>query len=321
MGTRECTDDEQRETGGEAATPADSLKIYVDEIRTVPLLTRDQEVVLGMALADDRALRACLAEREISPAQQDAALQAGDRAGDARLRLVEANLRLVVVIARRYQQRGLPLPDLIQEGNLGLLRAVDKFDYRQGYRFSTYASWWIRRAIIRALEDQARTIRVPLHVAELARHVKRMTEDLEQREGHELTAAEVAAALHIPADTVALALSSQQQPISLDTAVTEDGHALGEVLQDDTAPSPDQEAYRALVVQHVRATLATLPERQRAVLQLRFGLDDDRAHSLGEIGRQLGLTRERVRQIEVAALTKLRRTDLSAEGDHHHDVA
>ena len=164
-------------------------------------------------------------------------------------------------------------------------------------------------------------MRVPVHVGELARHVRRVTGDLEQRAGHELAPAEVAAALHVPPETVARALAAGQPPVSLEATVTEDGHALGEVIRDDNAPSPDDAAYRALVRQHVQAALAALPERERVVLQLRFGLAGCRPHTLGEIGRRLGLTRERTRQIESAALRRLRTSDLSAAVDHHDDVA
>jgi RNA polymerase primary sigma factor len=315
------TGDEQEDAGAEALRPADSLTIYLDEIGAVSLLTRSQEMFLGAALAQGRAVRDRLAKGEVRPAEWDAATQAVARAEDAQRRLIEANLRLVVSIARRYQQHGLPLPDLIQEGNLGLLRAVDKFDYRRGHRFSTYASWWIRQAITRALDKQSRIVRVPADVAELARHARRMTGALEQRAGHEPAPADIAAALHVPPETMARALSSWQPPVSLETAVTADGHALGEVVRDDNAPSPDDAAYRALLRQQVQAALATLPERERMVLQLRFGLAGRRRHTLGEIGRRLGLTRERARQLESAALRRLRATELSIEVNHPDHVA
>jgi RNA polymerase primary sigma factor len=315
------TGDQQDDAGAEAIKPADSLTIYLDEIGTAALLTPSQEMLLGAALARGRAVRDRLAKWEVHSAERDAATQAVARAEDAQRCLIEANLRLVVSIARRYQQHGLPLPDLIQEGNLGLLRAVDKFDYRRGHRFSTYAYWWIRQAITRALDKQSQIVRVPAYVAVLARHARRMTEDLEQRAGHTLAPADIAAALHVPPETMARALSSAQPPVSLETAVTADGHALGEVVSDDNAPSPDDAAYRALLRQHVQAALATLPARERMVLQLRFGLAGHRPHTLGEIGRRLGLTPERARQLESAALRRLRATDLSAEVDHHDDVA
>jgi RNA polymerase primary sigma factor len=309
------TGDEQEDAGAEAISPADSLTIYLDEIGAVSLLTPSQERMLGQALARGRAVRDRLARWEVRPAEWDAATQAVACAEDAQRRLIEANLRLVVSIARRYQRHGLPLPDLIQEGNLGLFRAVDKFDYRRGHRFSTYATWWIRQAITRALDQQSRTVRVPEYVAELARHARRMTGDLEQRAGHEMASAEVAAALHVPPETMTRALSSWQPPVSLETAVTADGHVLGEVVGDDTTPLPDDAAYRALLRQHVQAALATLPERERLVLQWRFGLAGHPPHTLGEIGRRLGLTRERARQIESAALRRLRATELSTEVD------
>jgi RNA polymerase primary sigma factor len=313
--------DELEEASAEASKPTDSLSLYLDEIGASALLTPRQELLLGAAVARGRVVRDRLAQGELHPAEWDAATHAVARAEDAQRRLIEANLRLVVSIARRYQHHGLPLLDLIQEGNLGLLRAVDKFDYHKGHRFSTYATWWIRQAITRALDKQSRIVRVPAYMAELARHARRLTGDLEQRAGHELAPADTAAALHVPPETMARALWSWQPPVSLETAITADGHALGEVVRDDNAPSPDDAADRALLRQHVQAALATLPERERMVLQLRFGLAGHRLHTLGEIGRQLGLTRERARQLEAAALRRLRATDLSAEVDHPGDVA
>jgi RNA polymerase primary sigma factor len=315
------TDTEQDEARLEASDFAESLTFYLDEIGAVSLLTPSQERMLGQALARGRAVRHRLATRESSAAQRDAATQALARAEDARRRLIEANLRLVVSIARRYQRRGLPLADLIQEGNLGLFRAVDRFDYRRGYRFSTYATWWIRQAITRALDQQSRTVRVPVYVAEVARHVRRVSRDLEQCRGHEPAPAEVAATLHVPLRTVARALSAGQPPVSLEATVTEDGHALGDIVRDDNAPSPDDVAYRAFVHEQVQGALAALPERERVVLQLRFGLEGHRPHTLREIGLRLGLTHERTRQIEAAALRRLRKSDLFSALDHPGDVA
>ena len=314
------TDTAQDEAGPEASDLAESLTFYLDEIGAVSLLTPSQERMLGQALARGRAVRHHLATREGSAAQRDAATQAVARAEDARRRLIEANLRLVVSIARRYQRRRLPLADLIQEGNLGLFHAVDRFDYRRGYRFSTYATWWIRQAITRALDKQSRIVRMPVYVEQLARHVRRVTGDLEQRAGHEPAPAEVAATLHVARTTVARALAAAQPPVSLEATVTADGHVLGEVVRDDNAPSPDDVAYKALLRQQVQAALAALPERERVVLQLRFGLAGHRPHTLGEIGRRLGLTRERTRQIESAALRRLRTSDLSTAVDHPDDV-
>jgi RNA polymerase primary sigma factor len=314
-------DPEQDETGPQASGLAESLVLYLDEIGAVSLLTPSQERMLGQALARGRAVRHRRATRAGTAAQREAATQALARAEEARRRLIEANLRLVVSIARHYKQRGLPLADLIQEGNLGLFRAVDRFDHRRGYRFSTYATWWIRQAITRALDQQSRTVRVPVYVAELARHVRRVTGDLEQSAGHEPAPAEIAAALDVPPTTVAWALAAGQPPVSLEATVTEDGHALGEIIRDDNAPSLDDAAYQALLHQQVQAALAALPERERVVLQLRFGLAGYRPHTLGEIGLRLGLTRERTRQIDVSALRRLRTSSLSSALDNHDDVA
>lgn len=302
------------------AAPDEGLPIYLREIGSVSLLTPDEEKLLAEWLACGKEARRRLQAGEVMPDEQGAAARLVARGEDARRRMIEANLRLVVSIARRYLRRGLPLPDLIQEGNLGLFRAVDKFDHLKGYRFSTYAYWWIRQAITRALADYGRTVRVPVHMVDFAAHVAKVAGELEQRLGRELDIADIARALGVAEEKVALALSSVRQPASLETPVTEDGGTLGDVLPDDELPSPDDEARKSLLRSHVQDVLENLSERERVVVQLRFGLHGNRAHTLGEIGEQLQLTRERVRQIESEALAKLRQTDLQAEIDRA-DVA
>ncbi len=302
--------------------PDEGLPIYLREIGAVSLLTPLDERVLAEALAVGKEARRLLVAGEAAPGDQGALARLVAQGEDARRRMIEANLRLVVSIARRYLRRGLPLPDLIQEGNLGLFRAVDKFDHHKGYRFSTYAYWWIRQAITRALADYGRTVRVPVHMVDFAAHVVKVAGDLEQRLGHELDTVDIARALDVPEEKVALALASVRQPASLETPVTEDGGTLGDVLPDDALPSPDEEARKSMLRSHVQNVLAELTDRERTVVQLRFGLQGSRAHTLGEIGERLQLTRERVRQIEAEALTKLRQTDLQSELDHDQaDVA
>ena len=300
--------------------PDEGLPIYLREIGAVSLLTPDEEKMLAERLARGKEARRQLAAGLVPPEEQGAMARLVAHGEDARRRMIEANLRLVVSIARRYLRRGLPLPDLIQEGNLGLFRAVDKFDHHKGYRFSTYAYWWIRQAITRALADYGRTVRVPVHMVDFAAHVAKVAGELEQRLGRELDTADIAAALNVPEEKVALALASVRQPASLETPVTEDGGTLGDVLPDDDLPSPDEEAQKSLLRSHVQDVLEKLTDRERVVVQLRFGLEGNRAHTLGEIGEQLQLTRERVRQIEAEALGKLRNTDLQAEVDRE-DVA
>jgi len=302
------------------AAPDEGLPIYLREIGSVSLLTANEEKVLAEALARGKEARRMLAAGEVAQTEQGAAARAIARGEDARRRMIEANLRLVVSIARRYLRRGLPLPDLIQEGNLGLFRAVDKFDHHKGYRFSTYAYWWIRQAITRALADYGRTVRVPVHMVDFAAHVAKVAGELEQNLGRELDTADIARALDVPEEKIALALASVRQPTSLEMPVTEDGGTLGDVLPDEELPSPDEEARKSLLRSHVQDVLGLLTDRERVVVQLRFGLQGNRAHTLGEIGDQLQLTRERVRQIEAEALAKLRKTDLQREISHE-DVA
>jgi RNA polymerase primary sigma factor len=303
------------------AAPDEGLPIYLREIGAVSLLTADEEKILAEYLARGKEARRRLAAGEVLLDEQGAVARVVARGEEARRRMIEANLRLVVSIARRYLRRGLPLPDLIQEGNLGLFRAVDKFDHHKGYRFSTYAYWWIRQAITRALADYGRTVRVPVHMVDFAAHVAKVAGELEQHLGRELDTADIAAALGVPEEKVALALASVRQPASLESPVTEDGGTLGDVLPDGDLPSPDDEAQKSLLRNRVHCVLEQLSDRERIVVQLRFGLDGHRAHTLGEIGEQLQLTRERVRQIEAEALAKLRKTDLRCEIDREDVVA
>ncbi|MER6361481.1 RNA polymerase sigma factor [Kitasatospora sp. NPDC001527] len=300
------------EPGGPAA---DLLRQYLREIGRIRLLTAAEEVELARRIeaglfAEERL------DRQPPPtgrlAGELALLAAAGR--QAKRRLIEANLRLVVSVAKRYVGRGLTLLDLVQEGNLGLIRAVEKFDYARGYKFSTYATWWIRQAMSRALADQARTIRVPVHVVELINRVVRVQRALLQERGTEPTPAEIAAVLELTGDRVRELLRLAQEPISLHTPVgEEDDVALGDLIEDADAASPAESAAFLLLRQHLEAVLDTLGERERQVVQLRYGLDDGRARTLEEIGVLFGVTRERIRQIESKTLVKLRDHAFSAQ--------
>nr|WP_263105497.1 RNA polymerase sigma factor [Kitasatospora sp. DSM 101779] len=291
---------------------ADLLRQYLREIGRIRLLTAEEEVELA------RRIEAGLfAEEALDRAAADGEPLDGTLAGDldrlvvigriAKRRLIEANLRLVVSVAKRYVGRGLTLLDLVQEGNLGLIRAVEKFDYARGYKFSTYATWWIRQAMSRALADQARTIRVPVHVVEQINRVLRVQRTMLQEQGREPTAAEVGLAVQLPEERVREVLRLAQEPVSLHTPVgEEDDVALGDLIEDADAASPAESAALLLLREHLDAVLATLGERERQVARLRYGLDDGRPRTLEEIGALFGVTRERIRQIESKALGKLR---------------
>ena len=265
----------------EGTEVTEPLKIYLNEIGQIPLLDAEEEKELGRRSVD------------------------GDE--EARRRLEEGNLRLVVSIAKHYTGRGIPLMDLIQEGNLGLIKAVEKFDYHKGYKFSTYATWWIRQAITRAIADQARTIRIPVHMVETINKLIRVSRQLLQELGREPTPEEIAKEMDMSVERVREILKISQEPVSLETPIgeEEDSH-LGDFIQDDNVPVPADAAAFTLLKEQLVEVLSTLTDREQKVLRLRFGLDDGRARTLEEVGKEFNVTRERIRQIEAKALRKLR---------------
>ena len=297
-------------SGFEAAvteSAGEAMALYLREIGRVPLLTAADEVRLAQAMERGRAAAerlkdesGCGAERE----ELEAFVHAGETAREG---LADANLRLVVSVARRYSNRGVPLIDLIQEGNLGLLRAVEKFDWRRGFKFSTYATWWIRQAVSRAIADDARTIRIPVHLYDVVNRMSRISSQLHQELGREPTEAEIGAALQLPPERVRELNQVLPQPVSLDGFVGEDQDTrLSDVVADENATNLESAAEHRLLADRIRDALLTLTPRERRVIERRFGLGDDQDESLSAIGREIGVTRERIRQIESTALRKLR---------------
>lgn len=304
----------------EGVSVEDPVRMYLKEIGKVPLLSADEEIELAQKMeAGSVAVEKIplLKERlaETGDEQEKEEIQAEikalqldvDRGSDAKKRLAEANLRLVVSIAKRYVGRGMLFLDLIQEGNLGLIKAVEKFDYRKGYKFSTYATWWIRQAITRAIADQARTIRIPVHMVETINKLIRVSRQLLQELGREPTPEEIAEEMKMPVERVREILKISQEPVSLETPIgeEEDSH-LGDFIKDDNVPVPADAATFTLLKEQLEEVLGTLTEREQKVLTLRFGLDDGRARTLEEVGKEFNVTRERIRQIEAKALRKLR---------------
>lgn len=303
----------------EGVSVEDPVRMYLKEIGKVPLLSADEEIELAQNMEDgavaiekinvlkgrlDGASEEEKAEikEEIKTLQRDV-----DKGADAKKRLAEANLRLVVSIAKIYVGRGMLFLDLIQEGNLGLIKAVEKFDYKKGYKFSTYATWWIRQAITRAIADQARTIRIPVHMVETINKLIRVSRQLLQELGREPSPEEIAKEMSMPVERVREILKISQEPVSLETPIgeEEDSH-LGDFIKDDNVPVPADAAAFTLLKEQLEEVLGTLTEREQKVLTLRFGLEDGRARTLEEVGKEFNVTRERIRQIEAKALRKLR---------------
>lgn len=274
-------EDEPEILHSERGSAEDPVRMYLKEIGRIPLLSSEEEIELAKRM------------------------EMGDE--EAKKKLSEANLRLTVSIAKRYSGRGMQFLDLIQEGNLGLIKAVEKFDYRKGYKFSTYATWWIRQSITRAIADQARTIRIPVHMVEIMNRVNRTSRRLLQEYGREPTPEEIAVTMNLPVERILEVSKISQEPVSLETPIgeEEDSH-LGDFIQDEHVPVPSEEAAHTLLREQLEEVMDTLSDREQKVLALRFGLEDGKPHTLEEVGRDFQVTRERIRQIEAKALRKLR---------------
>lgn len=275
------SEDESEILHSERGSAEDPVRMYLKEIGRIPLLSSEEEIELAKRM------------------------EMGDE--EAKKKLSEANLRLTVSIAKRYSGRGMQFLDLIQEGNLGLIKAVEKFDYRKGYKFSTYATWWIRQSITRAIADQARTIRIPVHMVETMNRVNRTSRRLLQEYGREPTPEEIAVTMNLPVERILEVSKISQEPVSLETPIgeEEDSH-LGDFIQDEHVPVPSEEAAHTLLREQLEEVMDTLSDREQKVLALRFGLEDGKPHTLEEVGRDFQVTRERIRQIEAKALRKLR---------------
>ncbi len=290
----------------------DPVRMYLQEIGQVPLLTAEQEVTLAKAMeAGDLARQRLQVEDVLPPRERMHCERALQQSADARQHLIQANLRLVVSIAKKYTSYGLTMMDLVQEGNIGLMRAVEKFDYTKGHKFSTYATWWIRQAITRAIADQSRTIRLPVHMGEAISQVKRTSHKLQQSMQREPTPEEIADAMGISAGKVRRTLEASMHPLSLEMPVGQEGEGrMGDFIEDDRISTPSEAAAASMLREQLEEVLDKLPERERKIIQLRYGLKDGRYRTLEEVGVEFGITRERIRQIEAVALRKLRHPHL-----------
>jgi len=285
----------------------DTIGLYLKEVSRVPLLTADEEVRLAQRIEHGRMAREELAHGSVSPRRRAELRRLIEDGWEAREHLITANSRLVISVAKKYMGRGVPFLDLIQEGNIGLIRATKKFDYRRGHKFSTYATWWIRQAVTRAIADQGRTIRVPVHMGDQINKLLRVQHQLTQRLGREPSVEELAVALDVPPKKVENMIQVARRPLSLETPTDdEEDSVLGDFIEDDEAPPPDDTATYNLLREHLGEVLNGLPPREVRILQLRYGLLDGQAYTLEEVGRKMGVTRERVRQIEAQALSRLR---------------
>ncbi len=291
----------------------DTISLYLKEMARVPLLTAEEEIRLAKQYEQGRNARRRLPKAE-DVDERDRLETTVDRGEAARAHLIKANTRLVVSIAKRYLGQGVPFLDLIQEGNLGLIKAVEKFDYRRGHRFSTYATWWIRQAITRALADQGRVIRLPVHLSDRIRKVYQTSQQLEQDWGRQPTPEEIAVELGLPPQKVQWMLKVSQRPLSLEKPVGEEEDSeLGSFIEDSSSPTPTDSAYHHLLQEKLEDILTSLTPREARILRLRFGLQDGRSYTLEEVGQKFGLTRERIRQIEHEALDRLRHPSRSRQ--------
>jgi RNA polymerase primary sigma factor len=285
----------------------DTIGLYLKEVGRVPLLTAEEEVELAQRIEQGRLAREELARGNVSPRRRRELQKLIEDGWAAREHLITANSRLVISVAKKYMGRGVPFLDLIQEGNIGLIRAAKKFDYRRGHKFSTYATWWIRQAVTRAIADQGRTIRVPVHMGDQINKLLRVQHQLTQKLGREPTVDELAEALEVTPQKVENMIQVARRPLSLETPTDdEEDSVLGDFIQDEEIPAPDDSATYNLLREHLETILEGLPPREVRILQLRYGLLDGQAYTLEEVGRKMGVTRERVRQIEAQALSRLR---------------